>query len=231
MCPVKTVEEEWHLNPSLTLIAEAAALDKFSRDAGSLHLENVLARASITYAAIFVESVAHACSRHLDGCSNQLLDGFERMSTIDKFDLLVWSVTSGRLDRGSSHVQRIQDLIRIRNDLVHSKVVRRKVRIHPGADGQSAALERLKGKAYEALHIPGNPYAWTRDHSAGALRATCEFVDWFLVDVCRLPPQFVSGLLCSSSPRGLLINDLQRAGLKILRKERNISLRCLVSIS
>lgn len=176
-------------SPVETLICDAVILAQraVQEEMAGKGVENevlgALVRGSVLSAAFAVEAVANCClERGLD-FPNRLQHPLERLRTLEKFDLYLHLLSRPLLDRGRLEVQRVEELGRIRNGLVHPLVFEQKAEIHHNS--RMTAIHPDFGKEVGTLSLPEFPRRWMSGHAISVLRAVFEFLDHFFTDLCR----------------------------------------------
>lgn len=162
--------KDFHINSFDILLADAYECLKDSRaSASDPTRSNRSARFCVFTCALLVEALANNCVAHL--ClPPRLIDRVDQWPTLDKYDLLYRErVGPLGMDRGCRAVQCVAELIAVRNDYAHPRVL------------PQSTLRDLPH-----LRIPTMPSKWNAAHAERALRATLDFLRTFLVEWCAL---------------------------------------------
>jgi hypothetical protein len=141
-------------------------------------------RASVISTVLTLESAANSCIHNL-ALPGALFDEVERFSIIGKYDYFLFHIKQRHLNRGDTHVQRIAEIISLRNDAFHAK-------IRPGSfvpDG-SAQFGTTK-----MTHIPYDIRSWDRTVAMQVLRATVDFYNWYFIEQCALRKSTITTML------------------------------------
>jgi hypothetical protein len=156
-----------------------------------------LARSSILNCAVAIESAANACLDTLS-LSSRFRTRFERnFSSLEKYEIfLLLRKSEARLDRGCRIVQAIDDLIDLRNDFVHPKVAA--LQIISGPEDHGAGRVTVSCGRYEYLGIDKSYRTWNGLSSSCVLNAVDQFLDDFLLGLCKYTPQEATRLLCNT---------------------------------
>ena len=185
------VPVEFKYNGVLDLACDAAFQLKLSRDTDSSYVMNRHARASILSSALLLESTANALLATLD-LSSRMSQDVDKLSVLAKFELFTkFANPDAEFDRGSSTIQRIQELIRARNDFVHPKTKPIPTDITgfgPNESGQWAMPFELTGEKHGCLGIPKRSMFWNADNAESVLRATIAFLKFMICDIASFTP-------------------------------------------
>lgn len=166
---------------AIDLARIADSLD--SRDA------NLVARACILESAFMLEALAN-CLLDLLKLSNP--DAFEQLRTIAKLELFALSVGK-KIDFSRHEYQWAKELVKVRNDYVHPKVVTREMGLVPitgevdSYSGKNIAYElrTMNAADYPGLKLrKGSP--WTPADAKGVLEKLLRFLDKYLIDDCNI---------------------------------------------
>lgn len=186
------------VHPFPTLIAQALQLTALAHEAGPGAVQ-VLANSALVFAAMSLECAAASCLEFtkIPKAPHGTMD--RTLSVIDKFDLLHWFAVRSPLARGAVAVQKIDDLVKARNRLVHARMKRQPF----GMTRTFAAGEGVEVRAdkalWSALQIPKDERSWDGEHAKQAITATVEFLNYFFFEACKIDEKDVVGMLCTSS--------------------------------
>jgi len=152
-----------------------------------------LAQASILYSALCIEAAANCCLDYL-AFQEDSEEAFEKLNTLAKFDLFLMRLNpSVELDREHPLVRPIRNLIKCRNEYVHSKVV---------VDELAAAYG--KPKIWQPLGLPHNSNFWQSAHAVKVFTVVSDFLNHFFFNLCGITTVgvigrgFVRDILCSA---------------------------------
>lgn len=213
------------VHPFPTLLAQSLQLADLARVA-SPGAKQSLAKSAIVFAAMSLECAATSCLELV-----KLPKGphgkIERCGVLDKFDVLHWFATRVPLDRGRQVVQKIHDLIRVRNDLVHSRVRRLpfgKIREYVAEEGLEVDPDV---STWAALGIPKDEREWNDEHTIAAIGATVDFLNYFFLEACKLEKSKVAQMLCTSSGTVVFLTPWESQALSIAERQFGLKLHFL----
>ena len=153
--------------------------------------EGVLARASIMSSALLIEAAANACLDTLNLPNSYYID-IDRLSILNKFEyFLERTHPNQRLDRGSLPVQKAQELVGIRNRLVHPRSYTTKW-IKEDEHTYSAELGET-----QFLRLPKSFVILKHSDALVALKAAMSFLNHFFKSLCEFSNATVRALLTS----------------------------------
>jgi hypothetical protein len=213
-----------NINPFPMLLAEAISLDCLAHTTDIEIAESVLAKSAITSAALTLECAAHCCMERLD-MSKHLIEKLDReLETLQKYDMLHWTLTKQPLDRGIAPVQRAHELIKIRNSLVHRKIIRKEFEIPKNLEDGYAAIFDIQLPPWPMIGIPGNPVYWKAAHSQAVIKVVIEFLNYFFVDACNIGRNTLATMLCTSSGMVWYLNEWEAGMLKTVNDLYGVSI-------
>jgi hypothetical protein len=186
------------VHPFPTLIAQCVQLTTLAHDA-SPDAVQVLANSALVFAAMSLECAATSCLEFtkIPKAPHGAID--RTLSVIDKFDLLHWLAVRAPLDRGQLAVQKIDDLVKARNRLVHARMKRLPFgAIRKFAVGEGVEVESDKA-LWSAIRIPKDERNWDCEHAKHAITAAVEFLNYFFFEACKIDEKKVAQMLCTSS--------------------------------
>ncbi len=142
-------------------------------------------RLSILSAAITIESAANSCFQRIS-FPPKVSERIERsLGTLDKFDMFsVALFHESKFDRGCKATQQIKDLIDLRNDYVHPKIIALPVVARDDAKKQVSINSGMR----EFLKIERSPRAWTDITPQTVLSAVDSFLTYFFLDHAKWQP-------------------------------------------
>jgi hypothetical protein len=148
-------------------------------------------RACILNSLLLTECAANTCIDALN-LERGLHNETDKLSALSKFDLYL-RFRHGRrvLDRGSVHVQRLQEMKRLRDGVVHLKSNLVEWEQH-GAGSESASPSRLG-----ASKVATNIKFWGSTDAINVMQAVHGFFRYFFVDLCGYSKPTVAALLFS----------------------------------
>lgn len=174
--------------PVATLLSDAAMFARLSKNSELGH--DIPASASYARASILNSVFAVECGVNLlleeTIRSSRLRNGLDRLPTLTKAEALVHYVDQqADFDRGTTPVQCMQEMINLRNSLVHPKVQKSSLS-GDVSDGMFQFVETRTIEKTNILDIPKDSRSWGFDEAARALQAADEFLEFLLLDLCSL---------------------------------------------
>ncbi|MFB2774310.1 hypothetical protein [Shewanella xiamenensis] len=132
------------------------------------------------------------------------MEELDKLPPIPKVEIALRLQGFGDLDRGRSEVQRIAELIKARNEFVHSKLATIEANIgFPQDAGAEWMLPiEMTGEHWKQLGIPKVAMFWSRVNSLAVLSAICSFYRHVLVDVMRATDELLNRTLISRAEFG-----------------------------
>jgi hypothetical protein len=140
-----------------------------------------LAHSAVVVTTLLPELASNCCLAYLD-YPEKAFEELERLPPLPKFELFAERFNK-ELDCGDHRVGSVRGVIKVRNEIVHAK--RRRVPIEEQAGGKPVEVFGT----YKTLPIPKVPAPWTPDHARIVLRAVTEFLNYLMIDLCRLSAQ------------------------------------------
>jgi len=180
------------------LLADAIFQHRMAMNETSAYLCNRYARASISASSLSVECFAN-CLLAISESSKKLLDELDKLSPIPKVEIALQLQGFGELDRGSSEVQKIAELIKARNEFVHSKSTALEANIDIPQDAGTEWMVPISmiGEQWKQLAIPKVAMFWSRESSLIVLSAISLFYRYVLIDLMRADEELVNRILIS----------------------------------
>jgi hypothetical protein len=194
----KQDEATVRVHPFPTLIAQSLQLTVLAHEESPGAVQ-VLANSALVFAAMSLECAATSCLEFtkIPKAPHGTID--RTLSVIDKFDLLHWLAVRAPLDRGQLTVQKIDDLVKARNRLVHARMKRQPFgAIRKFAVGEEVEVGSDKA-LWSALRIPKDERSWDGEHAKHAITAVVEFLNYFFFEACKTDEKKVAQMLCTSS--------------------------------
>jgi hypothetical protein len=186
------------VQPFPTLIAQALQLTELARKASPGEVQ-VLAKSVLVFAAMSLECAATSCLE-LAAIPKGPYGKIERaLSVVDKFDMLHWLAVRAPLNRGQRLVQEIDDLISIRNGLVHARVRRESLGVRRAYVVGEQVEAGFNKALWSALRVPKDERSWSSEHAERAITTTVEFLNYFFFEACKIDQKKVTQMLCTSS--------------------------------
>jgi hypothetical protein len=149
-------------------------------------------RSSIFTSALLLEAVANCLIADIEG---KFRDEADRLPVIAKFDLYA-RLNSKLLDRGRIEVQRISELIKLRDQFVHPKV-KAKPFNDLCRDGQGNFVGTPVSELFDGLKIEkGGP--WSKEDAVTVLKAVFAFLNYYFIDLICFSHKKVFSLLVAA---------------------------------
>ena len=146
---------------------------------------------SILSSALALEAAANCALAKL-GKRGKTTKDIDKLSVLGKFDVYLLSRGGGDiLDRGHKFVQPMDELINVRNAIVHPKIVNK-----TAAQLNGLTFERETPKS-KLLKIPSDRMLlrWTGDMAKEVLLRLCDFLNYFFLGLCKHSFEEVPGVL------------------------------------
>jgi hypothetical protein len=163
-------------------------------------------RISILASAVLIEAAANSVFQRISFPPPVQKKLERNLGTFDKFDMFSLALfQKSKFERGRIETQRIDDLLEIRNEYVHPKLISRPAVKIDEVNGQMT----FHCGTYEFLKIEKSPRAWANDEAIRVLKAVDGFLTYFFLehggltpaDATRylIPSTFVAGKLIGPS--------------------------------
>ena len=133
-------------------------------------LQRSMIRAVILQSGVMIECAANVLVWSF--FSPQTISDVDKLSPLSKIDVYLECKGKGRLDRGSTSVQRATELKKLRDRLAHPKTLKRTLR----AQNISARTYETEKSLTPHLGIPDEPNLWEPRHAKEALSAAVDFL-------------------------------------------------------
>ena len=180
------------------LVCDAIYQHKLADKESNTFHENRHARSSIISSALVIESCANCLLKSLD-ISSKLAGDLDKLTVIAKFETYLRFNNVVTFDRGNNKVEKIVELIKLRNEFVHPKVVSIKTEIGQMEDiGEQYSLPmELTGEQWKGLIIPKRGLFWSADSSLKVLKSVADFMYYLFFEILELPDEDVQHVLMS----------------------------------
>jgi hypothetical protein len=182
----------------LDLLVDAAYHSRNANAGSDAYEINRAARSSIAAAFLSIECFANGLIDALNAPA-RLKEDLDKIPALAKIDLALGINEKEPLDRGSTRVQKIADLIKVRNDYVHPKTVTTSAQMHPSEeDVQTYVVPfSVEAKFWPALQIPKYSVLWDASSSKTTLSAVAEFYRHVLIDKLQATDELITKTLLS----------------------------------
>lgn len=158
---------------------------------------NRFARSSICASVLSIENCANALLQQIE-TSPQTLNDLDRMPTLSKIDIyLKFEHQLSGLDYGNNAVQKVKELLKIRNQFVHQKGTKIKTGIGRPKNGDENWIlpMDLEGKLHKELKIPTCPMFWNQTHAYEVLKAVFSFYNYLFSELVPLSQEELTPVL------------------------------------
>lgn len=179
-----TNKNEKTINRFFNIFTDAISLCEQSSINVNPKVRSTLARASILSTVTALEAAANSFIHHVE-LPSTLLDKVDRLSTIKKFDLILEIYAERKLPRGTIQVQGIEELINLRNSLVHPKVTKEVVNYSTSYSNgfKHHTQSDIKSPTYSHTGIPKNSDKIEHNHALKSLKIFVEFMNFFILEL------------------------------------------------
>ena len=138
---------------------------------------NRYARASISAICLSIECFANALMSYPE-ISRQLSDELDKLNALAKIDAsMKLAGIAYQIDASDHRTQQIKELIKVRNQFVHTKIARFKTEVGmPEDTGTDWSLPMtIEADQHKELRIPKNAVFWNADSAEKALSSALKF--------------------------------------------------------
>lgn len=180
------------------LLADALYQHKLAKGCTDPYLMNRHARASILAGILSLESASNCLIESLE-ISSSFRSELDKLPLLAKIEAYFRFRNLEGFDRGRSEVQKINELVRARNDFVHPKTTNIKTDVgQMEKEGAQYKLPMaLHGVHYQAVGIPKHGMFWSADNALSALSAIVEFFKYVFSELMQAPTEEIQELLLS----------------------------------
>jgi hypothetical protein len=193
-------EKNWLGRPFFHLFHDAIQLAMLSRSI-SENIENgdSISRSSILSSIFALEGAANSLLESYE-TSKYLYKAFEKFGVLEKYEFLLSVKTRGvKFDRGRIEVQKVSELISLRNAYVHPKSLKSAQKYKQSGPikpiGSTYELSK-KSPLTQFLEIPEDSDEWNSEHAKIVINAVADFLSLFLIGLCELTPKEATQYLC-----------------------------------
>lgn len=189
----------------MQLLSDAIYFYKASVETDHKYDIQRFSRSSIVNSILSIEAAANCCLYQLKS-SKPFTEEIEKTTSFAKLDLFVKIQNEKFIDRGCSQYQKVKELKKIRDSLVHPKKLKIPVKLSldNGKNENYANLGiNFDIEQYPATQIHKSPAFWFSGDAKAALEAIFEFYSYYFIDLLNLKHEEVLGLLGS----GIFMND------------------------
>lgn len=180
------------------LLADALYQHKLAAAQTDSYLMNRHARASISASIFTLECAANCLLSSLE-LSTSFKNELDKLSFLAKIETFIKFKNIDSFERGRHEVQKVADLIKVRNDYVHPKVLNIKTEAsEPEELGELYKLPMsLNGEHWQALAIPKRSMFWSSHDALNVIKAIIDFYFYLFNVVLNLSAEDVEEILLS----------------------------------
>lgn len=172
---------------TLTLVIDIAALLEECDKSDPPSAGAFFVRSAINNAVLLLECVANSLLGSL-GLPARLLDELDRLPTLAKLDYYLFSRCGEHIDRGCRETELAQDVLKLRDHLVHPKLKK-------GVVTESSKEHHVDYGQTKALAIPLDSRTWTQQQGIKVANSVIEFLRVFFLQWCAQGKGDVTRLL------------------------------------
>lgn len=172
----------------LDLLCDAIYHYRESLESKDSYVVNRSARASITASFLSLECCANALLQSLE-LPKSLYDDYERLSAISKIETYLNFTNSEKsIERSDNRVQKIKELIKVRNQFVHPKSTKINTEIGEPQDRKDIWMipMSLEGVHHKGINIPKSALFWSSENALSVLVVIFDFFDYLFTSLTPL---------------------------------------------
>lgn len=184
MTKKKTVPATFKYVAFLDLLVDAAYQHRLATQTVESFEMSRHARASVAAAFLTIECFANCLLSTLD-LPRALLDDLDKLQPLAKIEIGLQVTGKTTYERGRREVQKAAEVIRVRNDYVHSKAKKMNAALHEPRDAGAEWMFdfEIEGELWKALGIPKQSMFWSQEVSYGVLKVVRDFLEYVLIYV------------------------------------------------
>lgn len=170
-----------NIYPFYPNLCTAIKLADLSKNAEDKDVEHTLAKSAIIHCCFVIEAIANSLISNI-GFQTKFEDSIEKLDPIAKLEFFSYA-WKGRtkLDRGSTHIQVLQELISIRNNYVHPK----KQTTTADRNENGDYVIEIKG-VYNQLKIAKDYHLWNCQNAKTCIEKLLSALDYFIIEHLQL---------------------------------------------
>jgi hypothetical protein len=190
----------------LDLLVDAAYQHRLATQAVEAFEMSRHARASVAAAFLTVECLANLLLSILE-VPHALRDDLDKLQPLAKIETSLHITGNTSYDRGRREVQKAVEVIKVRNDYVHSKAKKISAALHEPRDAGAEWMIPfdIENDLWEVLGIPKQSMFWSKDVSYGILKVVRDFLKYVLIDVMKADDDKMVDLLLSNFAFGNVV--------------------------
>lgn len=180
------------------LLCDAIFQHRMATSEDDSYAMNRFARASIVSSALVIESCGNCLLSDLD-IPKRLYEDLDKLPVLAKYETYLRLKEISDFNRGDHRVEKIVELIKLRNDFVHPKVNNIKTEIGQLDDmgHQYAMPMELTGEVWKALKIPKRGLFWSADSAKNVLVCISDFLLYIFSSLLNKSDDEIQYLLMS----------------------------------
>lgn len=188
------------------LLADAIFQHRLAASCTDSYLMNRHARSSVIASALSIECAANCLLGSVE-LPKALFDALDKLNSLSKIDTALRLKYASKLDRGRDEVQKIAELILVRNKYVHPQTTKIKAGVAPLEDaGKDRLLPvTLEGENWTALGIPKRAMFWSKNSSLETLKAISRFFKYVFIELLNASDDDLHDML----PSRIQFGDVQ----------------------
>ncbi len=186
----------------LDLLADALFQHQMAENEANSYMASRLSRASIIASSLSVECFANCLLALLP--SRKLSKDIDKLPPLSKIDLSLRLKQFLEIDRGRLEVQQVADLMKARNDVVHSKrvAIQASMDLPRDAGNEWMFPITMSGEHWRGLGIPKQAMFWSKKDSFKTLSVISSFYRYVLVGLMQADEEMISKVLISRAELG-----------------------------
>lgn len=180
------------------LLADAAYQHKLAKACADSYLMNRHARASISACILTLECASNCVLGSLEA-SGPFRNELDKLPFLGKIEAFLRFRKIEGFDRGRNEVQKIAELVRVRNDFVHPKTMNIETEVAPMEEGEGhyTLPMSLHGVHWQAVGIPKHAMFWSAENALSVLTAVVDFFSYVFVELMQASAEELQEILIS----------------------------------
>lgn len=180
------------------LLCDAIFQHRMAANEDDSYAMNRFARASIISSALVIESCGNCLLSDLD-IPKKLYEELDKLPVLAKYETYLKLNKISDFRRGDHRVEKIVELIKLRNDFVHPKVNNIKTEIGQLEEmgHQYLMPMELTGEQWKALEIPKRGIFWSADSAKNVLNCLSNFLVYIFSDLLNKSDDDIQYILMS----------------------------------
>lgn len=191
------MDSEIHHRNFGQLLSDAIFFERLAAEKPDDLIRKRYVRSSLFSTFLTLECAANCCLSCFDA-SKFLISDLEKLPPLSKLDLFALHGFKKKIDYGRNEVQKIKEVKKIRDSIVHPKVT--KSTIGGPAEGERSFFcfpyqVTFSSKPKPAIGIVVNSSLWSHEDCLSAIRSVVEFFNYFFQELLEMEKGLVFGLL------------------------------------